>query len=232
MPAANPESGRKPPSRPKDAATLVLVRRAPNDFEVLMGQRHGGHVFLPDQWVFPGGRVDPADALVPAAGDLRADVTARLTRACTAGRARALALAAIRETFEETGLRLGRPASTDGRDVPAAWQEFFAGGLAPAVDTLDYIARAVTGTNRPRRFNARFFLADASAASGEPQASGEFVEVRWIRMQDARSMPLPNITTLILELVEGLVTQPPAADPARPVPVYRMLRGKRWIGAE
>lgn len=232
MAAAQGGSAAKRPQRPKDAATLVLVRRAAGDIEVLMGQRHGGHVFLPDQWVFPGGRVDPADALVRAAGELRADVAARLMRSCTMRRARALALAAIRETFEETGLRLGRPDPAAGTAVPPAWAEFFAGGLAPAIDALDYVARAVTGTNRPRRFDARFFLADAATASGKAQASGEFVEVRWIPLREARALPLPNITLLILELVEGLLARPPARDPRRPVPVYRMLRGKRWIGAE
>src|ERR1051325_5648744 len=100
--------------RPKDAATLILVDRSGKVPKVLLGKRHHGHKFMPGKFVFPGGRVDPADKLMPVAKPLdphaEANLMKHLQRA-SAAKARAFALAAIRETFEETGLLLGVPTS-------------------------------------------------------------------------------------------------------------------------
>ena len=96
-----------PVLRPKDAATLIIVRRDAEKPRVLMGLRGSGHDFMPDKWVFPGGRIDRSDFRAPTANELRPDVAARLAEGAIPRRARALALSAIRETFEETGLALG-----------------------------------------------------------------------------------------------------------------------------
>src|SRR3982750_4434058 len=93
-----------PTVRPKDAATLILVDRSGPVPKVLLGKRHERHKFMPGKFVFPGGRVDPADKLMPVAKPLdphaEANLMKHLQRASTA-KARAFALAAIRETFEE-----------------------------------------------------------------------------------------------------------------------------------
>ena len=60
----------QPSPRPKDAATLILVRPAGTTSEVLMGKRSGRRSFMPDKYVFPGGRVDPGDGRIPAATEL------------------------------------------------------------------------------------------------------------------------------------------------------------------
>src|SRR6185312_815332 len=96
--------------RPKDAATLVLVRREGGTARVLMGQRHGNMAFMANKYVFPGGRIDAGDMRIPVAADLRPEVMARASLGVSPGRARGLALAAIRETFEETGILLGAKA--------------------------------------------------------------------------------------------------------------------------
>src|SRR3546814_3707989 len=80
--------------------------------EVLMSERIAAHVFVPENYVFPGGRVDRSDAFVQPATPLRPDVLERLSRSATPRRALALAMAAVRETFEETGLVVGRPVET------------------------------------------------------------------------------------------------------------------------
>src|SRR5205807_6364422 len=99
--------------RPKDAATLILVDRDGRMPKVLLGKRHTRHKFMPGKFVFPGGRVDPADRHMPVARSLdpgaQANLMKRVAHPSPAG-ARALALAAIRETFEETGLVVGVPA--------------------------------------------------------------------------------------------------------------------------
>ena len=90
--------------RPRDAATLILVRRDGTEPKILMGKRSAGHAFMPNKFVFPGGKVDAADSRLRPPGDLHPQVLARLMKGCSQSRARGLAMAAIRETYEETGL--------------------------------------------------------------------------------------------------------------------------------
>jgi 8-oxo-dGTP pyrophosphatase MutT (NUDIX family) len=221
-----------PLRRPKDAATLLIWRRHGDTIEVLMGERHGGHKFMPNRYVFPGGGVDRGDARVRAASELRPDVAARLGRAATPARARALALAAVRETFEETGLVIGAPDPAPGAPVPPAWRHFFATGLAPALAGLDYLARAVTPPFRPWRFNARFFFIEAAEVQGDIKGSGELLDLRWLPLAEAKALPMPNITGIVLDHLAEAVGRPPARDPAAAVPLYRIRHGKRRADSE
>jgi 8-oxo-dGTP pyrophosphatase MutT (NUDIX family) len=210
--------------RPRHAATLILVRRDGPQPRVLMGRRHGGHDFMPDKWVFPGGRIDPADYRAASASELQPEVARRLEQTAPAGRARALALAAIRETFEEAGLLLARPAPT--RTVKGPWKEFFALGAAPDLAALRFVARAITPPLSPKRFDARFFLADAEALIGLDRAAdcGELDEIVWVNLEEALKLDLPSVTRFVLrELPERLVV------PERPVPSLRFTRGKQEL---
>ncbi len=206
-------------AKPKDAATLLVVRRDGPVPRVLMGRRHGGHAFMPDKWVFPGGRIDRADFAVPCASELRPDVAAALERTGPARRVRALACAAIRETFEETGLLLARAAPPLRRE--GEWQAFLARGR-PDLAALDFVARAITPPARTRRFDARFFMADAGALlSLDPDGgSGELDELAWFDWDAAAALDLPQITRAIL--AEAALR---LADPARPIPFHRFVRG-------
>ena len=79
--------------RPKDAATLLLYHGNGDKVRMLLGQRHHGHIFMPNAYVFPGGRVSATDSRVAPNSPLRADVATRLERAATPARARAIAVA-------------------------------------------------------------------------------------------------------------------------------------------
>jgi 8-oxo-dGTP pyrophosphatase MutT (NUDIX family) len=217
--------------RPKDAATLILVDRSGRVPKVLLGKRHHGHKFMPGKFVFPGGRVDPADARIPVATPLDPFVDERLRRAATAQRARALAVAAIRETFEETGLLLAKPLAGGApkEDYGEHWQGFLDQGLAPALDCLDLIARAVTPPGRPRRFNARFFMARAEDATGEIRHSSEMGDIRWVRLDEARELPLPAITGLILGEVGRLAKEPPDRTQQRRIPLFTTVNRKHLM---
>ena len=194
QPFDKPDAEKPKATRPRDAATLILVR---GGREVMMGQRSKGHVFMPDKWVFPGGRVDPGDARAKAATELTAETEALLKKGTLSRRpVRAFALAATRETLEETGLSVGGPSG-------------------PELDKLSFVARAITPPYRPRRFDARFFMADAEAvlADDKPAEGEELLHVRWFSLADANALDLPSITRFVLKEVEarlaGEAVQPP-----------------------
>jgi len=210
--------------RPRDAATLILTRLRKGAPEVLMGRRAPGHVFMASKWVFPGGRVERSDPSAAFATDLAHADAIRLAREVPPRRARALALAAVRETFEETGLLLAEPAPP--ASVAGPWREFRAAGALPDLATLSYVARAITPPGRTRRFDARFFMADAAALlHPEPTAgSGELDEIAWLPLDDARAVDLPAITRFVLaEVSERL------SHPNRPLPFVRMVRGRHVV---
>lgn len=207
--------------RPRDAATLIVVRRQARP-AVLMGRRAAGLAFMASKWVFPGGRLERTDFTAPAEGTLSSECLSKL--ALAPRRARALAMAAVRETFEETGHRLARPAPP--RPSPRGWDGFYEAGCAPDLGALRFIARAITPPGRTRRFDARFFMADAADLLGRDrrEPSSELEDVAWIPLDEARKLDLPAITRFVLGEIEARL-----ASPARPVPFVRWQGGRHRI---
>ena len=217
--------------RPKDAATLIIVRRDAAEPKILMGKRAASHKFMPNKYVFPGGRVDPGDDRLKPPFDLHPDVLSRLTQHCSERRARGLALAAIRETWEETGLILGEPDTPTLRTRSPHWRNFLEAGVNPRLDTLQYIARAITPPHRNRRFDTRFFLAEADLVQGEvherPEGSGELLELHWVGLDDAEDLNLANITRFMFAEVRRRIEQQLA--PGEPGPFVHARRGKMLV---
>lgn len=222
------DGGRRSP-KIRDAATLILHRQRGGHLEVLMGERAGTQAFMPNHYVFPGGRLDPNDYRIRPARPMNAASAARLGRAKRTGplKAVALALAAIRETFEETGLRLAAPSEVP--EPPKGWRGFCAEGVGPDPSALLYICRAVTPPKRPRRFDARFFAAPAEAAQGVLAPSPELGSLRWVTVEEALALPLPNITKLVIKNLPEWVAM---ADPAKPVPFFHAVRDSHVMDLE
>jgi 8-oxo-dGTP pyrophosphatase MutT (NUDIX family) len=221
-----------PAPRPRDAATLILIDRSAEVPKVLLGKRHRGHVFMPGKYVFPGGRVEPHDRHVPIAGQLDRHIEEKLMRHVSRpsrDKARALAVAAIREVFEETGLLVGRKVEDTPR-VPADGpvDPFAAAGVRPDLSQLHLIARAITPPGRPRRFDARFFAADAQLivhrVDGVVGPEAELVELTWLPIAQARELDIPPVTKRVLTELEARVAAGFGHD--LPVPFYRVLRKK------
>ncbi|MEG2498078.1 NUDIX domain-containing protein, partial [Brevundimonas sp.] len=183
-----------------------------------------GHVFMASKWVFPGGRIDPSDFRAHAIGSLNHDTARRLEMEMPHRRARALALTAIRETFEETGLILGKPAAAIS--VAGPWREYRQAGAIPDLSALTYVARAITPPGRTRRFDARFFTAPVEALLDPDniEGSGELDEIAWLPIEEAMKLDLPSITRFVLG--EALERR---QSPNRPLPFVRMLYGQHRI---
>lgn len=193
------------PIRP--AASVVLIRRDGAD-RVLMGQRGAGAVFMPSKYVFPGGRVDTADHT--DAISLSPVCEARLGQYALPDSPPPAALVACvrRELAEETSLSL------------------------PPTAPLRFIFRAITPPGSPRRFDARFFLADAahidSTLDDFSQAEDELSHLHWVCLEETRKLDLPFITEIVLAELRALLAgqdQPgvPFFDNSGPVPTFRRI---------
>ncbi|NNL84927.1 MAG: NUDIX hydrolase [Myxococcales bacterium] len=177
---------RNHPARPRHAASLVVLRRRGGRAELLMGRRAPRNHFMPDVYVFPGGGVSPGDAGRPVASPLRPGVQRALRTAAQAPSPRAVASAAVRETHEETGLRLGSVVE---------------GELRAELAKLHYLARAITPSYHSTRYHARFFLAERGDLRGAVRSNGELLDLRWVSLEEARSLPIVDVTELVLDQV-------------------------------
>ncbi|WP_158769529.1 NUDIX hydrolase [Paraglaciecola sp. L1A13] len=211
--------------KPKDAATLIIVRRDSAQPKILMGKRAAEHKFMPNKYVFPGGKVDAGDSRIRPPNDLHPSVLKRLMKGCSESRARSLALAAIRETFEETGLILGETNSLTIKTRSPQWKAFLQHGINPRLDTLNLIARAITPPYRNRRFDTRFFMVEADIIQGDvhaaPLGSGELLAMHWVSLIDAEKLDLPIITRMILKEVEQRLAGDHSPDVEGPFIYFR-----------
>lgn len=192
----------------RNAATTILWRTDKNGPRVLMGQRGAGAAFMPSKFVFPGGAVDQGDSLDPV--PLGAQCVDRLCLSSELPPEK-LAAAALRELREETGLL-----------------------LAPVQQppSLRFIFRAITPPGRPRRFDARFFLAQATALESDPddfsKAEPELSHLAWLSLPQARALDLPFITEVVLAEVDAILSGSPDLgvpffDNSSNTPTFRRL---------
>jgi 8-oxo-dGTP pyrophosphatase MutT (NUDIX family) len=210
-------------ARPRDAASIMLLDRSGDGVRVLMGRRSSAHVFMPDLYVFPGGRRDPTDHRLAFSSDHTPAVLQALKSVRGApvsdSRARALALAALRELYEEAGVPLGTPHAKAEAPLP----------FLPDLANLRYMARAITPPGHSRRFDTRFFAIFADEAEVDTSRvleSRELQDLQWIDVNDLPSLRIPEITAIILsDLRSGLNTDP-TLPYERSVPFYFARRGR------
>ena len=169
----------------RPAATVLLLRDAPQGIEVLMTRRSMTASFAPGAYVFPGGGIDTADALAHGQSTRRATQSdLHLTQA----------IAAIRESFEELGVLLARRA--DGshldtaqiaaldRQAPFAAQ-CAAQGLTLSGAEVFVLAHWVTDRDLPRRFDVPFLVARMPEGQEPVADESEQFEPLWVRPADA-----------------------------------------------
>lgn len=218
-------------TRPLDAAAIILIDRSARTPKILLGRRSPSLRFMPGKFVFPGGRLDPQDRQMAVYGMLDDVSERRLMERTTrpsSARARALALCAIRELCEETGLLLGTREAGAPERAPSGWEAFKQAGVFPNLEDITFIARAVTPPGLPRRFDTRFFMADAGSVAhrldGVVGPDCELVETAWLTITEAKKADIPQITRAIIEEVEARLGS--GNKPWTPVP-YFFARGGR-----
>lgn len=201
-----------------------------------MGRRRPDQVFLPNVFVFPGGRVDPGDGVVPSVDELH-EAEAALLALPGAGHeayereaVRAFALAALRETFEETGFAIGGQAAEIGsaarEGLPKGWEAFFASGVQPRLSGIQFFLRAVTPPGRPRRYDTRFFLADARAIAFQGGAiDDELSEIGWFGLDSLQNLEVPTMTRRVIGELTRVAAEGLATASSRAVPFYQWQDG-------
>lgn len=230
--------------RPRDAASLIIIDRQASEPRILMGRRNGAMHFMPDKFVFPGGGTDAQDGKIPAANQLRpqdeAKLLAGMGRRANTARARALAMTAIRETYEETGLLLGTPHKAS-EDHP--WAGFARNRHIPDLSRLRYVARAVTPPGHVRRYDARFFASfldeispsHSDASKNHPALQGvessaydepELSDLKFLNFSEALNLNIAEITRIILLDIQKLLHEDKNLSSIYPVPLYVQRYGR------
>jgi len=205
--------------RPRDAASLILLRGKGRDLELLAGRRPGHVKFMPGVWVFPGGAVDRDDNRPWQVESGGAHLPPRLLRC---------ARAALRETWEEVGVLVGRPGAAPGTlstALTAIEAAYAQAGISAAFDALTYVGRAITPTPVFRRFNTRFFVADGSDVVGEPASSDELEDVGWHPIARRPLVPFRDVTQFMLARALALRDGTAPAE----APLLCTVRAKRRI---
>jgi 8-oxo-dGTP pyrophosphatase MutT (NUDIX family) len=191
---------------PRRSASLIIVDHSEGKARVLMGRRNPKHDFMPNVFVFPGGGIEAGDRRMNVCSPLHEVVENKLVCGlpnASPAIARALALAAIRETFEETGLVIGADDCGRPEHPPeGAWSAYAAYGVFPDLADLHLIARAITPAGMAKRYDTVFFAvgADRIAAHSEGHVGpdSEFTALAWVDLADFGDVPLAAITRLIL----------------------------------
>lgn len=237
------------PPPPRPAATVLVLRDAADGPQVLMLRRHARSGFAGDAWVFPGGTVDAADRVLPADRWQGIDPAALAERfAVPPELVLGFHVAAVRETFEEAGILLGRHA--DGRAPavgtptarrarsaladradPLGWQAWLAAeDLVCNLGGLTYLSRWVTPLQEPRRYDTAFFLAPAPVGQVAAHDAVETTGQRWTTPRAALAAHRDGVLHLIyptirtLEALEAVPTVADALATAAAQPAVRSLR--------
>lgn len=205
-------------TRPRDAASLILLRGHGRDLEVLAGRRPMTVRFMPGVHVFPGGAIDPPDRVPWVVESGAGSLSPRL--ACSAR-------AALRETWEEAGVLIGRPASVPPppprSPIERAYRER---GLVAAIDALTYVGRAITPSHSRRRFNTRFFLGDGDLVVGEPVATYELEDVGWHPLGPQLLRSFRDVTRFMLDRALALREGTAGGEP----PLFYWAKNAHRIG--
>jgi 8-oxo-dGTP pyrophosphatase MutT (NUDIX family) len=197
--------------RPRLSSTIVLYRGSRETPKILMGQRAKAHDFMPSVYVFPGGRLDRADSFAPFAGKMLPRTKRLLETYYSEARARAIILAAIRETFEETGLCLTQKTDGPIKNINhESWDALRQKNLLADMSEIEVFGRAVTPPYRPKRFDTWFLLrhVDDTTLSGQMSDSRELLNLGWYDWDEISALKTARATDMMLTVLKDYFKHP------------------------
>lgn len=209
------------PVRPRASASLIVIDRSEVEPRFLLGRRHDAHAFMPGKFVFPGGKLERGDAKLPAVPLGKTSLDLLFEEINKEAAAHALAIAAVREAWEEAAISVG-----NGKPVPDKPGQL---PFHPDLSALAYVARAITPPGFPRRYDTRFFATFRDRiheTQRDPNAADEMTGFGYFTHMQTLSLNLPSITRIILEHVCRRLDADPHLELRQPLPTFRTRRTK------
>ena len=185
---------------PRDASSVIIIKKKYNKLYVLMGRRPRTSKFMPGIYVFPGGALDKSDFKINKIFKLSTKVRRDFVKTRSDNHTIAIMLAAIRETAEESGLYLieKRDFKCSSINHAKVWQTFINNSFVPSINNLYYFGRAITPSFLKIRYHARFFIADYNNFSGKIKSDGELENIDWIDIKKASLLPVADVTEFLI----------------------------------
>ena len=191
----------------KDAATIVLIRKSGSKTSLLMGRRGSKATFMPSKYVFPGGAWELMDNDIPIVEPLSDKQSQLLALEADPSTSSSLGVTALRELWEETGLRILPKCPV--KKYSKSWRGFFVEDQGLNLSGLRFFFRAVTPPGRSRRFDARFFFCESNLIYDDldnfSKASGELSDLQWIDIDFLHTLELPKITKIVVGHLKELM---------------------------
>jgi len=194
--------------KPRIASTIVLYTGSRDNPKILLGKRSSRNDFMPSVYVFPGGRVDRADSYAPFHGDLSARTERILETVYSPRKARACVLAAIRETWEETGLMTGSAKAWTRNMNNESWDAFRKAEIMPDLSPIEVFGRAITPPHRHKRYDTWFLIQKFDGDTTSVSDSGELSNVGWYTFDEMKSLEMQRATTMMLAVLKNYLASP------------------------
>ena len=222
------------PTRPKDASTLIIIRKKKKETFVLMGRRSMRARFMPGVYVFPGGVKEKEDLQAYKFFQLKPNkrINKKAVKSYSDTHCQSLLLTAIRETAEETGLYLAeidRSPSKPFINSESSWNYFTERSYVPSIHKLLFFGRAITPSKLKIRFHARFFLAFYEDFVGKVKANRELENLDWISLYDAKNKKIADVTEFMLNEIIKLNNNYSKVSNKKAFPMFTWKNNKRWV---
>jgi 8-oxo-dGTP pyrophosphatase MutT (NUDIX family) len=222
------------PIKPKDASTLIIIKKNKKETLVLMGQRPMQSRFMPGVYVFPGGVTEKEDLQAYKFFKLKPNkqIKKKAVKSYSDSHCQSLLLTAIRETAEETGLYLAEAVKGSSKPFingDSSWNYFTKKSYIPSIRKLLFFGRAITPSKLKIRFHARFFLAFYEDFLGNMKANRELENLDWISLNEAKNKKIADVTEFMLNEIIKLNNNYSDVSNKRVFPMFTWKNNKRWI---
>ncbi len=219
------------PSLPRDASSVIIIKKKNNKLRVLMGRRPAKSKFMPGIYVFPGGAIDKTDYQINKLFNLSTKLEKGLLKSRSNKHTIAIMLAAIRETAEECGLFLAEKKiiKYENLNFNNTWNIFLEKSFVPSIQRLNYFGRAITPSFLKTRFHARFFIANFDDFIGRIKTNGELENIGWVEIKKAKLLPIADVTEFLINRLIELDNDKIIFKKNRLYPMFTRRNNKRWV---